>query len=69
MRPGRRPPSARVGDFLTVGPFGKIHVRFGKAAKGSGPRPRWVPMLDQLDLILRWYLQDMRSLLRAGATG
>jgi hypothetical protein len=28
------------------GPFGKLHVRFGKGAKGSGPRPRWVPMLD-----------------------
>ena len=49
------------------GPFGKIHVRFGKAAKGSGPRPRWVPMLDQLDLILRWYLQDVRPRLPAGA--
>lgn len=22
------------------GPFGKIHVRFGKGAKGSGQRPR-----------------------------
>jgi hypothetical protein len=32
------------------GPFGKIHVRFGKAARGSGPRPRWVPMLDHVDL-------------------
>lgn len=42
------------------GPFGKIHVRFGKAARGSGPRPRWVPMLDQLDLVLRWYLDDVR---------
>jgi site-specific recombinase XerD len=49
------------------GPFGKIHVRFGKAARGSGPRPRWVPMLDQLDLILRWYLQDVRPRLPAGA--
>jgi len=48
------------------GPFGKIHVRFGKAAKGSGPRPRWVPMLDQLDLILRWYLQDVRPSCRPG---
>jgi hypothetical protein len=28
------------------GPFGKLHVRFGKGAKTSGPRPRWVPMLD-----------------------
>jgi site-specific recombinase XerD len=43
------------------GPFGKLHVRFGKAAKGSGPRPRWVPMLDHLDLVLRWYLDDVRG--------
>jgi integrase/recombinase XerD len=43
------------------GPFGKIHVRFGKAARGSGPRPRWVPMLDKVDLILHWYDDDVRS--------
>lgn len=42
------------------GPFGKIHVRFGKGTKGSGPRPRWVPMLDQLDLVLRWFIDDVR---------
>jgi site-specific recombinase XerD len=42
------------------GPFGKVHVRFGKGARGSGPRPRWVPMLDQVDLILRWFLVDVR---------
>jgi site-specific recombinase XerD len=42
------------------GPFGKVHVRFGKGAKTSGPRPRWVPMLDGLDLILHWYLNDIR---------
>lgn len=42
------------------GPFGKIHVRFGKGARGSGPRPRWVPMLDQVDLILHWFLEDVR---------
>ena len=35
------------------GPFGKLHVRFGKAAHTSGPRPRWVPMIDGLDLVLR----------------
>ena len=63
----RPPPTLGPGGDFDRGPFGKIHVRFGKAAKGSGPRPRWVPMLDQLDLILRWYLQDMRSLLPAGA--
>ncbi len=43
------------------GPFGKLHVRFGKGAKGSGPRPRWAPMLDGLDLVLRWYLDDVRG--------
>lgn len=42
------------------GPFGKLHVRFGKGARTSGPRPRWVPLLDGLDLILRWYLDDVR---------
>lgn len=43
------------------GPFGKLHVRFGKGAKGSGPRPRWVPMLDGLDLVLRWFCEDVRG--------
>jgi len=42
------------------GPFGKIHVRFGKGARGSGPRPRWVPMLDHVDLVLRWFVDDVR---------
>jgi site-specific recombinase XerD len=52
--------------YFDRGPFGKIHVRYGKAAKGSGPRPRWVPMLDGLDLILKWYLSEVRSRLAAG---
>jgi integrase/recombinase XerD len=46
------------------GPFGKIHVRAGKAANGSGPRPRWVPMLDDLGLILRWFLDEARPRFR-----
>jgi integrase/recombinase XerD len=48
------------------GPFGKIHVRFGKGAKTSGPRPRWVPMLDDVDLILKWFVRDVRPLFREG---
>lgn len=43
------------------GPFGKLHVRYGKGTHGSGPRPRWVPMLDGLDLVLHWYLDDVRD--------
>lgn len=48
------------------GPFGKLHVRYGKAARTSGPRPRWVPMLDGLDLVLGWYLRDVRDRFPAG---
>jgi integrase/recombinase XerD len=43
------------------GPFGKLHVRFGKGARTSGPRPRWVPMLDGLEVILGWFLVDVRG--------
>lgn len=56
----------RCDVYFDRGPFGKIHVRFGKAAKTSGPRPRWVPMLDGLDLILRWYLAEIRPRLGDG---
>lgn len=51
-----------VGDVhFNRGPFGKLHVRFGKGARTSGPRPRWVPMLDGLDAILGWFLNDVRG--------
>jgi integrase/recombinase XerD len=51
-----------IGDaHFGRGPFGKLHVRFGKAARTSGPRPRWVPMLDDLDLLLRWFLEQVRD--------
>jgi site-specific recombinase XerD len=60
--------SLEVADLhFTRGPFGKLHVRYGKAARGSGPRPRWVPMLDQLDLVLRWYLTDVRPRFGGGS--
>ena len=49
------------------GTFGKLHVRFGKGARTSGPRPRWVPMLDRLDDILRWYLDEVRPLAAPGS--
>jgi len=50
----------RVDVHFGRGPFGKLHARFGKGARTSGPRPRWVPMLDGLDLVLRWYDNDVR---------
>jgi integrase/recombinase XerD len=51
----------RQDAHFSRGPFGKLHVRFGKGARTSGPRPRWVPMLDGLDLVLRWFLDDVRG--------
>jgi integrase/recombinase XerD len=43
-----------------LGEHGKIHVRFGKGSRGSGYKARWVPMLDGLDQLLRWYLEHVR---------
>lgn len=51
---------------LDRGPFGKLHVRFGKGTKTSGPRARWVPLLDGLDLILGWYLAEVRPRFKDG---
>lgn len=51
----------RSDVHFSRGPFGKLHVRFGKGARTSGPRPRWVPMLDGLDLVLHWFLDDVRG--------
>ncbi|MEV7617104.1 tyrosine-type recombinase/integrase [Streptomyces sp. NPDC089799] len=52
----------QVDVHLEQGRSGKLHVRFGKAANASGPRPRWAPMLEGLDRILAWYLADVRPL-------
>ena len=45
-----------------LGEHGKLHVRFGKGSRGSGYKARWVPMLDGLDQLLRWYLEQVRPL-------
>lgn len=42
-----------------LGPFGKVHVRRGKGARGSGPRERMVPLLGGADRTLRWYVEDV----------
>lgn len=42
------------------GGSGQIHIRFGKGAKGSGPRPRWVPTVDGLRELLAWYVSTVR---------
>lgn len=42
-----------------LGPFGKLHVRYGKGARGSGPRERMVPLINGAGRTLRWYVQDV----------
>lgn len=43
------------------GPLGKIHVRFGKGSRGSGPRERLVPMLGATRTLLAWWVQEVRG--------
>ena len=42
-----------------LGHNGKIHVRYGKGSRGTGHKPRWVPMLSGLDKLLEWYLEEI----------
>lgn len=42
-----------------LGRFGKLHVRVGKGARGSGPRERMVPLLNDAGRTLRWYIEDV----------
>jgi integrase/recombinase XerD len=43
------------------GPLGKIHVRAGKGARGSGPRERLVPMLGNARAMLIWWVTEVRG--------
>ncbi|MFF8946725.1 tyrosine-type recombinase/integrase [Streptomyces sp. NPDC014864] len=50
-----------VGDWYPhAGTRGMLHVRCGKGAKGSGPRPRLVPAIDGVDRLLAWWLSQVR---------
>ncbi|GAA1310645.1 site-specific tyrosine recombinase XerD [Streptomyces sanglieri] len=42
-----------------LGHFGKLHVRHGKGARGSGPRERMVPLINGADRTLRWFIEDV----------
>ncbi len=42
-----------------LGRFGKLHVRLGKGARGSGPRERMVPLINNAAETLRWFVQDV----------
>ncbi|MFI9848708.1 tyrosine-type recombinase/integrase [Nonomuraea sp. NPDC051941] len=42
-----------------LGRFGKLHVRHGKGARGSGPRERMVPLINNAAITLRWFVEDV----------
>lgn len=44
-----------------LGRFGKLHVRHGKGARGSGPRERMVPLINNAGATLRWFVEDVWS--------
>lgn len=44
-----------------LGRFGKLHVRMGKGARGSGPRERMVPLINNAGRTLRWFVEDVWS--------
>src|SRR6476660_9398524 len=58
---GLRVNEARSLDLADIkwelGRFGKLHVRIGKGARGSGPRERMVPLINGADRVLRWYVE------------
>jgi site-specific recombinase XerD len=49
-----------LGDVKwELGRFGKLHVRVGKGARGSGPRERMVPLINGADRTVRWFIEDV----------
>jgi site-specific recombinase XerD len=43
-----------------LGEYGKLHVRFGKGSRGRGPKTRLVPAINDVDVLLDWWLVDVR---------
>ena len=50
-----------------LGEKGKIHVRFGKGSRGTGYKPRWVPMLNNVELLIKWYIEEILPFFEKGA--
>lgn len=39
---------------------GKLHVRHGKGSGGRGPKPRLVPAINSADVLIDWWLAEVR---------
>lgn len=56
-------------DLGNIG-HGKLHVRFGKGSRGTGHKQRWIPLLNDVHLLLEWYLKNIYPLfLESGYEG
>jgi site-specific recombinase XerD len=44
-----------------LGPFGKVHVRFGKGSRRRGPKQRMVPLINGAHDQAVWYVEDVRG--------
>lgn len=50
-----------IGDWRPdLGEHGKLHIRFGKGARGRGPKTRLVPAIDSVDALMGWWLTEVR---------
>jgi site-specific recombinase XerD len=43
-----------------LGEFGKLHVRHGKGSRGRGPKGRLVPAINGADVLIDWWLAEVR---------
>lgn len=60
---GLRVNEARHLDLADVhwelGRFGKLHIRYGKGSRGSGPKERMVPLVNEAGGTLRWFVEEV----------
>jgi site-specific recombinase XerD len=43
-----------------LGELGKLHIRFGKGSMGRGPKTRLAPAINSVDVLIVWWLTDVR---------
>lgn len=43
-----------------LGERGKLHIRFGKGARGRGPKTRLAPGINSVDALVIWWLTEVR---------
>src|ERR1019366_6817707 len=42
-----------------LGRFGKLHIRYGKGSRGTGPKERMVPLVNDAGTTLRWFIEEV----------